>query len=187
MQVYQNFITQKREQSCTSVFNGQYLCDFNGSLSKQLTFCDTTSSFPAKWRLRNERRNSILMTRHYPDLGSASDWSCRGGKLLQPIKSTTQIRPVTRHQCGISIQSFLKRHFARKPVMASRMSAVFSDYVNDIENRDWEWLQFRNVLIESCRFEGEKEYEIQLKVGVPVLKKGLPGKLHFTFFFYKKC
>ena len=22
----------------------------------------------------NERRNSILMTRHYPDLGSASDW-----------------------------------------------------------------------------------------------------------------
>ena len=24
--------------------------------------------------LRNERRNSILMTRHYPDLGSASDW-----------------------------------------------------------------------------------------------------------------
>ena len=25
-------------------------------------------------RLRNERRNSILMTRHYPDLGSASDW-----------------------------------------------------------------------------------------------------------------
>ena len=26
--------------------------------------------------LRNERRNSILMTRHYPDLGSASDWSC---------------------------------------------------------------------------------------------------------------
>ena len=25
-------------------------------------------------RLRNERINSILMTRHYPDLGSASDW-----------------------------------------------------------------------------------------------------------------
>ena len=31
------------------------------------------------------------MTRHYPDLGSASDWSCRLGNLIQPIRSTTQI------------------------------------------------------------------------------------------------
>ena len=30
--------------------------------------------FPRKWRLRNERRNSIPMTRNYQDLGSASDW-----------------------------------------------------------------------------------------------------------------
>ena len=52
--------------------------------------------------LRNERRNSILMTRHYPDLGSASDWSCHVGNLLQPIRSTTQIWVVTRHQYGIS-------------------------------------------------------------------------------------
>ena len=41
---------------------------------KQTTFRDATNGFPAKWRLRNKRRNSILMTRHYPDLGSASDW-----------------------------------------------------------------------------------------------------------------
>ena len=34
---------------------------------------DVTTGFPAKWCLRNERRNSILMTRHYPDLGSPSD------------------------------------------------------------------------------------------------------------------
>ena len=38
---------------------------------KQTTFRDATNGFPAKWRLRNERRNSILMTRY---LGSASDW-----------------------------------------------------------------------------------------------------------------
>ena len=31
------------------------------------------------------------MTRHYTDLGSASDWSCRVGNLIQPIRSTTQI------------------------------------------------------------------------------------------------
>ena len=41
------------------------------------------------------------MTRHYPDLGSASDWSCRVGNLIQPIRSTTQIWVVTRHQYGI--------------------------------------------------------------------------------------
>ena len=42
------------------------------------------------------------MTRHYSDLGSASDWSCRVGNLIQPIRSTTQIWVVTRHQYGIS-------------------------------------------------------------------------------------
>ena len=35
---------------------------------KQPAFCGATTDFPAKWGLRNERRNSILMTRHYPDL-----------------------------------------------------------------------------------------------------------------------
>ena len=39
------------------------------SLRKQLTFGDATTGFPAKWRLRNERRNSI-----FPYLVSASDW-----------------------------------------------------------------------------------------------------------------
>ena len=43
-------------------------------------FRDTNcTGFPAKWWRRNERRNSILMTRRYPDLGSASDWSCLVG------------------------------------------------------------------------------------------------------------
>ena len=42
------------------------------------------------------------MTRHYPDLGSASDWSCSVGNLIQPIRSTTLIWVVTRHQYGIS-------------------------------------------------------------------------------------
>ena len=34
----------------------------------------------------------------YPDLGSASDWSCRVGNLIQPIRGTTQIWVVRRHQ-----------------------------------------------------------------------------------------
>jgi len=42
------------------------------------------------------------MTRHYPDLESASDWSCRVGNWIEPIRSTIQIWVVTRHQYGIS-------------------------------------------------------------------------------------
>ena len=40
---------------------------------KQPIFGDATS-FHVKWRLRNVRRKSVLMTCHYPDLGSASGW-----------------------------------------------------------------------------------------------------------------
>ena len=45
--------------------------------------------------LRNEDRNSLLMTCHYPDLGSASDWLCSEENLLQPIRSINQIWIVT--------------------------------------------------------------------------------------------
>ena len=43
------------------------------SLRKQSKFGDSTTVVPAKWRLRYEFKNSILMTSHYPDLGSACD------------------------------------------------------------------------------------------------------------------
>ena len=76
------------------------------SLRKQTTFRDATGGFPAKQRPRNERRNSILTTRHNPDLGNAFDCSCRVGNLLQPIKSTFQIWVVTCHRCGISALIF---------------------------------------------------------------------------------
>ena len=36
------------------------------NLRKKRTFRNATTGLPAKWRLRNDRRNSILMTRHYP-------------------------------------------------------------------------------------------------------------------------
>ena len=43
------------------------------------------------------------MTCHYPDPGSASEWSFPEGNLLQPIRITTQTWAVMRHQYGISI------------------------------------------------------------------------------------
>ena len=42
------------------------------------------------------------MRRHYPDAGSASDWSSCVENLIQQIRSTTKIWVVTRHQYGIS-------------------------------------------------------------------------------------
>ena len=65
-------------------------------------YASTSTGFLAKWRLRNEHRNSILMMRHYQDLGRASDWSCREGNLPQPIgRSTTEIRVVLISQTSL--------------------------------------------------------------------------------------
>ena len=60
------------------------------------------------------------MTRHYPDLGSASDWSWRAENLLQPMKSTNQIWEVTR--------SFLRRRLAGTQWWRRQMLAVLSGY-----------------------------------------------------------
>ena len=54
------------------------------------------------------------MTRHYPDLGSVSDWLKQISKKARPIRSTTHIWEVTRHQYGI-LCSFLRRYLAGKP------------------------------------------------------------------------
>ena len=46
--------------------------------------------------------NSILMTCHYPVLGSTSDWLKQVYLVARPIRSPTQIWVMTRHQYGIS-------------------------------------------------------------------------------------
>ena len=47
------------------------LCNYKAhNLRKKPTFRVATTGFPGKWHLRNERRNSILMTRYYPDQSS---------------------------------------------------------------------------------------------------------------------
>ena len=84
---------------------------------KQRTFRNTTTRFTSKWRLRNERRNSRLMTSHCLDLGSVSDWSCRLGNLFQPIRSTTQIwkksqEIVLLHVTGYKLLNFCINDFS---------------------------------------------------------------------------
>ena len=88
------------------------------SLRKQPTFGNASTSFPAKWRPKNERRNPILMTRHYSDLDRAAEWSCRVGNLIQPIRGTIQTWVVTSHQYGISVL-VSQTSFGGKPVVVS--------------------------------------------------------------------
>ena len=57
---------------------------------KQPKFREATSSFPAKWPRRNDCRNAVLMTSHYPaDLSSASDWLKQISLPARLIRSTT--------------------------------------------------------------------------------------------------
>ena len=58
--------------------------------------------FPHKMMSEKQQRNSILMTRHYSDLESASDWLKQISQAAQPIRSTTQIWGEMHHQYGIS-------------------------------------------------------------------------------------
>ena len=104
------------------------------SLRKQLTFHHSTTDFPAKWCLRNKRRNSILMVHEYTDLGSASDWLKQISHAARPIRSTTQIcdqskvLPRSVYWCTISMEFlrlFLRRHFAGKPVVISQNVGCF--------------------------------------------------------------
>ena len=76
------------------------------NLRKQPTFRDSTW-FPAKWRARNERRNSILMTCHFLDLGSASDWLKPISLAPGPIKISTLV-PQNSFREEIPVGCFLR-------------------------------------------------------------------------------
>ena len=90
-----------------------YLTEIDSdSLRRKSAFRDVTTGFPAKWSLRNERRNSILMTSHYPDLGSASDW-------LKPVA-------MTRHRYGISV------------LVSNSKGAFHSTKISEITRAQWD-------------------------------------------------
>ena len=119
------------------------------SRRKQPTFDDATTGFPAKWRLRNERRNSILITRHYPDLSSASDW-------LKHDQSEVLSRSGQWHVTSMEfLRSFLRRHFAGKPVVALWNVGCFSSWGvagrkgSPLLTYDDSWSSRQRILISS--------------------------------------
>ena len=73
--------------------------------------------------------NSILMMRHYPDLVSASDWLNQISHVAWPVRSTTQIWEVMRHQYGISaLISWTSFGGETSGSVAKCQLAVFSAY-----------------------------------------------------------
>ena len=91
------------------------------SLRKQPTFGDATTGFPTKWRLRNERRNSILMKRHYP----RAAWEI--------YFNQSEALPWSGWWRVISMEflrSFLRRRLAGKLVVASPSAGCFLRLVN---------------------------------------------------------
>ena len=67
----------------TDVVVDNQRANHSASLRKQATFCDAINGFPAKWRLRRERRNSKLMMH----LGSASNWLKQISQGARPIEA----------------------------------------------------------------------------------------------------
>ena len=70
----------------------QAICYLFKKLRQQRNFRHAITGFPAKWCLRTDRRNSILMTScwwrvtTHANLVSVSNCSCLLGYLLQPIR-----------------------------------------------------------------------------------------------------
>ena len=65
------------------------------------------------------------MTGNYSDLGSASDWLCCEGILLQPVKNTSQIWEGHFINDIEYLQSFLRCNFAEKLVVATQNVGCF--------------------------------------------------------------
>ena len=99
----------KRRCSCFIWY--QPLKDLNkvvhsfNSLRKQPTFGDATAGFPAKWRLRNVHRNSILITRHYPDR----------------VQGKSVLQPAIRASCSYLALVHRSLQLAPKPFLISRI------------------------------------------------------------------
>ena len=89
-----------------------------------------------KWRLRNERRNFILMTWHYPDvdLESASDW------LKQISRNQSEVTPrsdtsLVLNFCALFSDVIWRgNHWWRR-----EMSAVFLGYLQGLQIRQLFW------------------------------------------------
>ena len=83
-----------------------------------------TTGFSAKWRLRNERKNFILMTRHYPDPNSTLiGWS--------KISANQKHYPDPGSVASFIkfLRSLFRRHFVGKSPWRRRKCKLFSQTI----------------------------------------------------------
>ena len=92
-----NGLLQKKNNN-----NQKKLCGLLITRENRPHFATPQTVSPRNWLLGNERRNSEPLTCHYSDLVSVSDWLKKISPAARPIRSTTKIWVVTRHQYGIS-------------------------------------------------------------------------------------
>ena len=85
---------------------------------------------------RSKFRNSILMTYHYQDLGSTSDWM----KQIEPIRSSTQNLVMTRHQYGISA-------LVPKPSCRGNTAGGVAKFRLLLSNSVWEYDSRRSAIL----------------------------------------
>ena len=102
----------------------------------------------------------LLMTCLCPDLGSASDWLCHKGNLLQPIRNTTQAWVVTCRQYGISTLIFQVAFRGETSGGAAKgqLFLVFSQATNILLNNHNEgWSSLKGSETDNCvNFHGKK-------------------------------
>ena len=101
----------------------------------------TTPSLVSLRPLINERRNSTLMTRHFPDLGSTSDWLKQISHAVRSIRHTThtQTHFCARFSDVISWGNQWWRrprykYHEKSPKYVSGNSRFFSKYLEKVLN-----------------------------------------------------
>ena len=123
-------LAEKRVSYHHSLHNLEKVLNFSSHLEKSLNLFNSFTFGRAKHSDSDRECKYFPLSDALSDLGSASDWSCRLGNLLQPIRSTAQIWVVTCHQYGISVlisqTSFVRGNSGG--IVKWQLFSVFSGY-----------------------------------------------------------
>ena len=84
-----------------------------------------------------------MLTCHYSDVGSASDWLKFS---LNHLEALTQICVVTRHQYGISAL-VPQTSFYRETSGGLIKRQLFSQDMAEVHKQKWKWPTILNVLV----------------------------------------
>ena len=122
-------LAEKRVSYHLSSYNLEKALNFSSRLEKSLNSVNLFIFGGAKHSGSDRECKYFPFSYPLSDLGSACDWSCRLGNLLQPIRSTTQIWGVTRRESAWNFCAhFLDVISQGKQWWHHKMPAVFPGY-----------------------------------------------------------